>query len=131
MQPCVPYSNYSRRTDEEGRSTCFAYASGTNQVKFHLILCDGHVQSVSVVMSLVRCDIRNLPFGQIRPLAITVCRFTKIEAGKNFSLILFFFTHECNDFTKISSNLFTRISRYTQRYALADYIFTLKSRREI
>lgn len=28
----------------EGESTCFAYASGTNRVKFHLILCAGHVQ---------------------------------------------------------------------------------------
>ena len=44
MQPYVPYSNYQRSTDREGPSTCFAYASGTNQVKFHLILCGSHVR---------------------------------------------------------------------------------------
>jgi hypothetical protein len=56
MPALRPVLQLPRRTDEEGRSTCFAYASGTNRVKFHLI--PRAMATCNLFPSSIQCDIR-------------------------------------------------------------------------
>lgn len=63
-------------------------------------------------MLLVRYDIRHLPFGQIRPLAIIVCRFNESRRQEEF-FFNHFLAHKYNDLKKISSYTCIKIPNAT------------------